>query len=105
MDLDATLSTLSTPKVHHIVCTPHTSSDAPGLAAVVLVAPGTEVLVPKAVDDAKDGEAGGDDHEALVLRAGPLGRDVLVLAPAEHRLVDRVLPKERDPVLLVVGIA
>ena len=37
---------------------------------------------PESVDDSQDGEAGGDDDEALVLRGGPLRRDVLVLAPA-----------------------
>ena len=46
---------------------------------------------PESVDDSQDGEAGGDDDEALVLRGGPLRRDVLVLAPAgtihHHQLV------------------
>ena len=38
---------------------------------------------PESVDDSQDGEAGGDDDEALVLRGGPLRRDVLMLAPAD----------------------
>ena len=38
---------------------------------------------PESVDDSQDGEAGGDDDEALVLRGRPLRRDVLMLAPAD----------------------
>ena len=54
------------------------------------VTSGAEVLVPEAVDDPEHGEAGSDDDEALVLKARPLRRHVLVLAPFEHRFVDRV---------------
>ena len=62
----------------------------------VLVPARPEVLVPEAVDDPQDGEPGGDEDEALVLRGGPLrGHEALVLAAPEDRLVDGV---ERDAV-------
>lgn len=57
---------------------------------VVRVLPGAEVLVPEPVDDAEHGEGGGDQDEDLVLEGGPLVGHVLVPAPLEHRLVDRV---------------
>ena len=50
----------------------------------------SEIFVPKGVDNAQDGEAGSDDHEALVAHGGPLGRDVLVLTPFEHSLMDTI---------------
>ena len=41
------------------------------------------LCAPESVDDSQDGEAGGDEDEALVLRGRPLRRDVLVLAPED----------------------
>ena len=42
------------------------------------------LCAPESVDDSQDGEAGGDEDEALVLRGRPLRRDVLVLAPEKY---------------------
>lgn len=65
-------------------------SDGQTSAVTGVVRAGSEVLVPEAVDDPEHGEAGGDDHEELVLAGAPLLGHVLVLAAPEDGLVDAV---------------
>ena len=48
-----------------------------------------EVLEPEPVGDPHQGEAGGDDHEALVARRGAVWSLVLVgPTPVQHSLVE-----------------
>ena len=50
----------------------------------------SKVFVPKGVDNAHNSETGSDDHKALISHGRSLRRDVLVLAPFQHSLMNTV---------------